>query len=309
MKSMSEPLPADGDPGPAELSPWKNWLSVASAVLLALTFIVAGVWKVTDPLAAAVRMTQARVPQLLSLPAALGFGISETLAGVLLLVPRFRRWGAWLTGLLLVAFIVYIGLLYNVLRGEECNCFPWVKRAVGPAFFIGDAIMLLMALAAGRWARPSRGLRSAAIVLGAVCVFAAVSLGVTEARQAWARAPEFVTVDGRPFSLRQGRVFLYFFNPECMHCAAAAKQLARLNWGQTAVVAVATESPQFGQAFLDSTQLRGVLTLDFASLSKAFTFTDVPYGVALENGHQRAVFTGFTATEPADSLRKLGFVN
>ncbi len=45
--------------------------------------------------------------------------------------PRFRRWGAWLTGLLLVAFMLYIGYYYNVLRGAECSCFPWLKRAVG----------------------------------------------------------------------------------------------------------------------------------------------------------------------------------
>ena len=75
---------AEADTGPLELPSWKVWLSAVSAYLLALLFIVAGVWKITDPLAAATRMTQALVPPALSLPAALAFGISETFAGVLL---------------------------------------------------------------------------------------------------------------------------------------------------------------------------------------------------------------------------------
>ncbi len=298
----------DGESATPELPSWKTWFSTVSSILLALAFIVAGVWKIADPLAAALRMAQAQVPQILSLPAALGFGISETFAGVLLLVPRFRRWGAWLSGLLLVAFIVYIALYYNVLRGAECNCFPWLKRAVGPAFFIGDALMLLMAGVAGWWARPPRGLRNACIVLGAVCVFAAVSFGVTVVRQNSIRAPDSVTVNGKPFHLEQGRVFLFFFNPECLHCDRAARELAKLDWGQTTVIAVATQAPEFGQDFLNSTQLRAILTPDFEVLRKTFSFVDVPFGVALENGHQRAAFTTFDGPGPVDTLHKLGFV-
>jgi uncharacterized membrane protein YphA (DoxX/SURF4 family) len=309
MMNMNEAPAAADQAGTEDLPAWKVWFSTSAAVLLAVTFIVAGVWKISDPFAAAVRMAQARVPQMLSLPAALAFGISETFAGVLLLVPRFRRWGAWLTGLLLVAFIIYIALFYNVLRGEECNCFPWVQRAVGPAFFIGDVVMLLMAAAAGWWARPSHGLRNAFIVLGAVCVFAGVSFGVIMTRRTGVRAPDFVTVNGKPFALNQGRVFLFFFNPECLHCDAAARGLAKLNWGQTANVGVVTQLPQFGPEFPKSTHLGGGVTSDTELLRKTFSFVDVPYGVALENGYQRAVFTSFDEQEPAATLRKLGFVN
>jgi uncharacterized membrane protein YphA (DoxX/SURF4 family) len=287
---------------------WKAWVCALSAVLLALTFLVSGVWKITDPLAAAVRMTQALVPAALSLPAALAFGISETFAGVLLLVPRLRRWGAWLAGLLLVAFMAYMGLFYNTLSGEDCNCFPWIRRVVGPAFFIGDAIMLLLAVAAGWWARPSGDKRLAAIVLGAVCVFAAVSYGVLAVRQNSVQAPEFIDVDGKPFALREGRVFLYFFNPECTHCDHAARELGKLAWGGTKVVGVPTQMPQFGPDFMSSTNLRGVLTSDAEPLREVFAFTDVPYGVALENGRLRAAVTVFDATEPERTLRKLGFV-
>jgi uncharacterized membrane protein YphA (DoxX/SURF4 family) len=307
---MTETLErAETGPGPHELPRWKVWLCTLSAVLLALTFLVSGVWKITDPLSAAVRMTQALVPAALSLPAALAFGISETFAGVLLLVPRLRRWGAWLAGLLLLAFMAYIGLFYTTLSGEECNCFPWIKRAVGPAFFIGDAIMLLLAVVAGWWARPSGDKRSAAVVLGAVCVFAAVSYGVSAVRLTSVQAPEFIAVDGKPFALREGRVFLYFFNPECTHCDHAARELGKLAWGGTRVVGVPTQMPQFGPQFMSSTNLRGVLTSDAEPLRKIFAFTDVPYGVALENGQLKAAVSVFEATEPEQTLRKLGFVN
>ncbi len=295
-------------PGAPELPRWKAWLCTLSAFLLAITFLVSGVWKITDPLSAAVRMTQALVPAALSLPAALAFGISETFAAVLLLVPRLRRWGAWLAGLLLLAFMAYMGLFYNALSGEECNCFPWIQRVVGPAFFIGDAIMLLLALAAGWWARPSESKQLAAVVLGAVCVFAGISYGVSAVRQNSVRAPRVIAVDGKPFALHEGRVFLYFFNPECTHCEHAARELGKLAWGETKIVGVPTQLPQFGPQFMSSTNLRGVLTSDAEALRKIFAFTDVPYGVALENGHLRAAVTVFEATEPEQTLRKLGFV-
>ena len=299
---------AGGEAGPADLPRWKTWLGGLSAVPLALAFLVAGIWKITDPLGASVRMAQAQVPDAFSLPVALLLGITETFAGVLLLVPRLRRWGAWLTGLLLVAFVVYIGAYYNVLRGEECNCFPWIKRAVGPAFFVGDAMLLLAAAVAGWCSRPSAGRRSALVMLGAVSVFALVSYGVTATRQTGITAPEWITADGQRFSLHEGRVFLYFFDPECSHCDQAARELAGLKWGETHVVGVATQMPEFGPEFMRDTALNGLLSADWELLHKTFSFVDVPYGVALENGRQRASFTHFDAGEPSETLRRLGFV-
>ena len=95
-------------------------------------------------------------PESLSVLTAVGLGTLEVFTGILLLIPRFRRWGAWLGTLLLAAFMVFIGIHYNELRGAECSCFPWVKRAVGPGFFAGDGAMMLLAIAAGVWARTSR---------------------------------------------------------------------------------------------------------------------------------------------------------
>jgi len=292
-----------------ELPRWKFWLAWICAVGLAVTFLVSGIWKLTDPQSAAVRMTQALVPKVLSMPAAIGFGMAEVFTGVLLLVPRFRRWGAWLAGLLLVAFMVYIGVFYNALRGEDCNCFPWIRRVVGPVFFITDFLMLLMAAAAGWWAKPSRGWRPALAVLGAVCVFAAVSYGLSaRAPKEGIVAPETVMVSGKPFALHEGKVFLFFFNPECLHCAHAAKELAKLDWGETRVVVVSTQLNQFAPDFLKETGLKADGIADEAETLRAvFRFVDVPYGVALENGVQRAAFADLESPQAVERLRQLGF--
>jgi uncharacterized membrane protein YphA (DoxX/SURF4 family) len=294
--------------GALDLPAWKTVLSVVSAVLLAVAFLVAGVWKITEPFEAASRMVQAKVPADLGLAAAVTFGIAETFAGVLLLIPRFRRWGAWLTGLLLIAFMAYIGYYYDVLRGADCSCFPMLKRAIGPGFFIADGIMLLMAIGAGFWARRSDGKRTAAIILGAVCVFATVSVGVTYARQSGVEAPKTITVDGQPYSLQHGKHFLYFFDPECSHCYQAAKTMSTFNWMDTKVVAIPTVNPQFGPGFLKDTGLKAGLSGDVAMLKKVFPFGDPPYGVALENGRQKESFPYFEGDRPAAGLRKLGFI-
>ncbi len=291
-----------------ELPGWKSTLGWTSAVLIALVFLISGLWKITDAPGAAVRMAQARVPQSLSLAAAICFGIAETFAGVMLLVPRFRRWGAWLGGAMLVAFMVFIAINYNTLRGDECNCFPWIKRAVGPGFFVGDAIMLVLAVLAGLWAKPAAGLRSAILILGTVTVFALVSYGMAAIRQTGTKAPDTVTVNGHPFSLQQGKILIFYFDPECLHCVDAAKRMSKLNWGDTRVVAVPISQPQFGQGFLEDTGLKAVISTDLQPLKKIFPFVSTPAGVALVNGREKMALTQFEANEPADTLRKLGFV-
>jgi uncharacterized membrane protein YphA (DoxX/SURF4 family) len=293
---------------PLELPGWKTALSWIAAFLLACLFLISGLWKITDAPAAAMRMVEARVPESLSLFAAVAFGIAETLAAVLILVPRFRRWGAILTGLLLTAFLLYFALNYSALRGADCSCFPWVKRVVGPAFFIGDGVMLLLAALAGIWSKPPESLRSAVLVLGAVVVFALVSYGVDVTRETGTRAPAAVTVDGRPYSLSSGRIFLFFFDPQCTHCFEVSKRMALLHWGSTRVVAIPVEQPEYAGQFLQMTGLNAVVTQDFDVLKKAFGYTTYPFGVALKNGRSAASLMKFDEPEPAATLRKLGFV-
>ncbi len=302
---MAQATDNAGVPTPAA---WKGVLAALSAVLLGLLFIIAGVWKITDPMAAAERMRQALVPPVLSLPAAIGFGIAETVAGAWLIVPRFRRWGAWLAGLMLVAFLVYIGVNYGALRGEDCNCFPWVRRAVGPVFFLSDVVMLLMAVAAGAWTRPSSGRRSALMVAGVIVVFALVSFGVAAVRQKTVFAPPTILVEGRPFSLEHGRVFIYFFDPECAHCDQAARWMSQYRWRNVVLISVPTAQPQFAQQFVQSTGFASRISTDAEPLRQVFRFLDPPYGVALENGRQRIAISHFDREQTERILREIGFV-
>ncbi len=287
---------------------WKTWVGGAAALLIALLFLVAGLWKLTDPTGAAVRMAQAKVPEALSLAAAIGFGISETLAGVLILIPRYRRWGAMLAGALLVAFMLYIGFYYRELQGAECSCFPWVKRAVGPGFFIGDAIMLGLAGLAGVWAVRPKGFRAPAVILASVAVFAGVAYGVTAARVTGTPAPASITVDGQKASLQSGKIFVYFFDPACLHCLAAARKLATLNWGDTRVIGVAVTEPQFGPYFMNKSGLNKPLSTDWPLLKTTFNVKGTPGGVAIQNGREKSELTRFEGDEPETTLRKLGFV-
>ncbi|HWR50314.1 MAG TPA: MauE/DoxX family redox-associated membrane protein [Bryobacteraceae bacterium] len=287
---------------------WKPAAGHIMAVLAAIPFIVAGVWKITDPYGASVRLTQALVPAQLALAGAIGFGIAELFGAALILIPRFRRWGALVIGLLLVAFMIYMGIYYERLSGEECNCFPWLKRAVGPGFFISDGVMLLCAALAGIWTRPSRGLRSAVVILVAIAVFAGVSFGINAVRQASIKVPALVEVEGRPFALRDGRVLVYFFDPECLHCAQAARELTRHTWNDVTLIATATEQPALAQDFLKSSGLPARLSRDSATLRTAFPFVSVPFAVALEDGEVKAELRYFDETEPAKTLRQIGFI-
>lgn len=295
-------------PGALESRAWKSALSTASALLLAAVMLVAGVWKCSDPIAAAARLHQALVPAWLSVPAAIALGIAEVFSGVLLVVPRFRRWGAWLSGALLVVFLAYIGINYTALRGEECNCFPWVKRAVGPGFFAGDLIMLALAALAARWAPPATGKRGAAIVLGAVAVFALASYGMHVVNSGTVKAPETILVDGRPFPLNEGRVLVYFFDPECTHCLFAAKELAGFHWKNIRIIAVPTARPEFAGQFLADTGLKAALSTDAAKLRQSFSFGDPPYAVALENGRQILAITVFEGEPLRAALKRAGFI-
>ena len=138
--SMAQPSPGlvrTDAPG------WKSVLSWVSSLVLCALFLLSGLWKITDVQGTAVRMVQAKVPESLGLAAALFFGIVETVGAVMILVPRLRRWGAVVLGALLLAFLGYFAIQYNTLRGADCSCIPWLKRVVGPGFFVGDGVMLL----------------------------------------------------------------------------------------------------------------------------------------------------------------------
>lgn len=255
-------------------------------------------------------MQQALLPAKLSMLAALGVGVAETVAGILLIVPRFRRWGAWLAGFLLVAFMIWFAVHYNALRGADCSCFPWLKRVVGPGFFIGDALMLAAAWVAARWARPSSSARAAVIIFSAMAVFAAVSYGVHAARQTGAKAPDTIQVEGKAESLGFGKVFLFFFDPQCLHCYESAKKMSGYHWKEgVRIYAVPYSVPNFAKGFIDDTGFKQAkIANDFEAMKRSFDIPTGPSAAALENGRQQARITDFDGDEPAPTLRKLGLV-
>lgn len=291
-----------------DTSAWKTVVSHLAAIATALLFLSAGVWKIVEPLNWISMVEQLKVPYQVSTVVTLLLGISETLAGVLVLVPRFRRWGAMLAVALLLVFMLYVGVNYSELVGKDCSCFPWMKRAINPAFFFEDAVMVGLGVLAWLWARKPESLRTAFVILGIVSVFASVSYGVNATRLSGTRAPENITLDGQPASLQHGRVFIYFYDPQCSHCEAAAKKMSKYNFGATRVVGVATASPQWAASFLHDTNFKAATSKDLEILKKAFPFGDAPYGVVLENGRQKGAVSRFEGDEPAATLKKLGAI-
>jgi uncharacterized membrane protein YphA (DoxX/SURF4 family) len=293
-------------------SGWRSGLNWTAAIAMSVVFLVAGLWKITDPIGAAARLAQAKVPESLSVLTATTLGTVEVFTGILLLIPAFRKWGSWIGTVLMISFMVFIGIHYKELTGAECSCFPWIKRAVGPGFFVGDGIMLVLAVAAGFWVRPPAGLRRALMVLAATGVFTAASYGMALNRHTGTAAPATVTAqDGKPVSLKEGKVFVYFFNPQCLHCLDAGRKLAALKWGDTRFVGVPTENPQFAGWFMDKAGLtgKGPVVTDLDALKKLFPFDLPPAGVALQDGYEKAMLLQFEGDEPLATLKKIGFAN
>jgi uncharacterized membrane protein/thiol-disulfide isomerase/thioredoxin len=291
---------------------WQSAVSMLAAVLLALLFLSSGLWKLIDPISWSERLVQALVPRQLALAGALAVGLAETLGAILVLVPRWRRWGAWICGGLLLVFMAYFAVNYRTLQGGDCSCFPWLKRVVGPGFFAGDAGMLLLAVLAGLWSKPSHAWKQAAAVLVSIAIFAGVLYGYQAMRGGGVVAPPSVTVDGKPFPLREGKVFVFFFDPECAHCYAAAQDFSTYHWKNgiqlVSVVAVPVVHPQWGEMFLRRTGFSSKLTLDKEVLRGAFKFTDPPYAVTLDNGRLVKALPFFDETEPRKTLKAMGWI-
>jgi hypothetical protein len=289
---------------------WKLAAGTTAAVLLGLMFTVSGGWKILDPFKTGELLEQAQVPAHMGVPGAAALGVVELFAAFLLFLPRFRRWGGMLSAALLAFFISWIGYFYHTLVGQECNCFPIIKRTVGPGFFIGDGIMLLLALIVIAWSPTPRGFKAPSAAFACLVAIAAISFGVNAAERSHAQVPTPVIVNGKPENLAYGKVFLFFYDPMCMHCDRAAKFMSHLNWGNTKVVGIPTNDPEFAKDFLNDTKLKAQTSLETAKLRKAFPFVNPPYGVALVDGRVKATFgiNDFYPPLPEPQLAKIGFV-
>lgn len=291
------------------VSSWKTNVAAVCAILLGIIFLVSGGWKVLQPYQSGELLEQAQVPAGLGVLGAAVLGTLELFAAFLLFTPKLRRWGGLLGSLLMLFFIAWIGYYYHVLVGHECSCFPIIKRTVGPGFFIGDAIFLLFGILAFLWSRPVASLKAPAVALLALVVFAGASFGANTVKRHNVQVPNPVIVNGKPADLTHGKVFLYFYDPECSHCLAAAKFMSTFNWGNTEVVGIPTHDPQFAKDFLGDTHLKADTSLEIQKLKKAFPFVDPPFGVALDDGQVKETFqqAQFNEPLPAPELKKLGF--
>ena len=313
----------DASAGPANLpdpslSPWKLTVSHVAAVVMGIVFIASGGYKMLMPLDAAERLTQVLIPGNLSVAAAVALAVTELFAAVMLLIPRSRRFGASVMLAMLVAFCVYVGVNFERLQGEDCGCFPWIERAVGPVFFITNAVMMALAGIAGLWASRSSSWLMPSPIRASVAVFAlltVVSVGsaaLASSRESGLEAPATITLGGEVVSLSDTPTFLYLYDPECSHCLHSAKMMAEWNWGSTRVVAVPTINPDWGQILLDDSGLKAELAKnpeDVAALRSVFQFANPPFGVALKRGRARLTirYAEFTP-ELEGKLRAEGFL-
>jgi uncharacterized membrane protein YphA (DoxX/SURF4 family) len=301
---------AAANPPNIQATSWKRTSAAVCAILLGLVFLVSGGWKLFSPLKTGELLEQAQVPAGLGVLGAAALGVLELLAALLLFMPRFRRWGGLLGSALMIFFISWIGYYYPVLVGRECSCFPLIKRTVGPGFFISDGVMLLMGIAAFAWSPRARGWKIPVIAFAALVIAAGASVFVNASARQNAQVPVPVEVDGKPQNLAVGKVFLFFYDPSCMHCDAASRFMSTLNWGDTRIVAIPTVNPQWAASFLHDTKLKASTSRDLAKLKQAFPFVDPPFAVALEEGRVKETFgqAQFYEPLPAPDLKKLGFV-
>ncbi len=311
MESMSDAVRAPQ-------AGWKTWASHIAAGLMAAAFLASGIYKLVMPLDFAERATQVLIPANLSVATAVALAVTETFAAIMLLIPRYRRFGAVVMLGLLAAFCIYIGVNAERLAGEDCSCFPWIKRTVGPVFFVSNAVMMLLTALAGLWSPrggawlPPRPIGASAAILG---LLIALSLGSTAwglSRESGIEAPPSIHVNGAAVALNEGPVFLYLYDPECSHCLDSARMMSTWDFGATRVIAVPTVNPQWGQALLDASGLKAELATDpgdLKALRSLFEFVSPPYGVFLKRGRARVTVRYAEFTEGLKArLQAEGFV-
>jgi len=290
---------------------WKSTVSLICGILLGLIFVVSGGWKVLEPFTTGQLLEQAKVPPGWGAIGASTLGTLELFAAALLFVTRFRRWGGLLGSALLVFFMGWVAYYYSALTGQECSCFPFIKRTIGPGFFASDAAMLVLGLAAFYWAPAVKSFRLPLLALASIGILAGASYGWGAMQRTGLAAPSPIIVDGKPVSVTEGKVFLFFYDPMCMHCNNAAKFMSHFDWGDTRVIGIPTSMPQWAEGFLHDNGLKAGTSLEDKRLRKTFQFVDPPYGVALVDGHQKATFgpMDFEPPAPKAALEKLGFIH
>lgn len=135
-------------PGPAHARPSVRMLTLASTVVVAAVFLLAGWPKIVDPagFALAVYRYQVLPDALVNITALYMPWLEVAAAAALLLVPRLRRAAALLILGLLLLFTFLIGL--NIYRGIDvaCGCFsvnPEVGH-IGWLLIVRNAVLIAL---------------------------------------------------------------------------------------------------------------------------------------------------------------------
>lgn len=289
--------------------PWQSKVGWLAAIVMALVWLVAGIWKLTNLTTWQLMLTQMLVPAWLSLPGTLALGITETFAGILLIRPAWRRLGGYVSISLLTVFMAYIGYHYGTLKGEDCSCFPWIERTIGPGFFGGNAGMLALTLVAIWLAPRFSSLRGAAATFLVVILFAGTMLRLNPfSSPVGTIIPTSISIESRSYPLHRGHIFLYFFNPTCVHCLDVGLTMAELDW-RAELIGIPTQDFDLASGFIEDTGLIQMkLSPDLEPLKTVFPFEDVPYAVALEDGKVLERLMFFEQPELTEKLREAGMV-
>ena len=76
-----------------DLPAWKTIVGHVAAISVAIIFLATGIAKMVVPFLVQTMFEQLLVPVWGSMPLVILLGIFETLGGILVLMPRYRRWG------------------------------------------------------------------------------------------------------------------------------------------------------------------------------------------------------------------------
>lgn len=162
-------------------------IAAAQALVLALVFAWAGVWKLAFPQARslAARTALARIlnSKQRAVTAFRALGCVEIAAAVLLLVPPARLWALALATLLTLGFVAYLALAWRIAPEAPCGCMG--GRAVGISWRSLARAGVLLALSVAGW--PVREFWGSALAAAPWLV----PLLVLELGALWLLSPEF----------------------------------------------------------------------------------------------------------------------
>ena len=115
-------------------------------------------------------------------------------------------------------------------------------------------------------------------------------------------------------SLQDGRVALFFYDPECGTCFAVGQSLSKLKIQKdVTLVALPTRVPQFAASYLKDSGLNAKTSLESPKLRELFKFDNPPYLALIERGRQTGVilpsqFDETDSTKYVPLLKQMGVI-